>query len=67
MGLEMLHQSGIEVKYTYINNKDHQLDQDKIRILRQTNDHSCVYLIIGYEAKGNDQLFDGGCREIRYS
>jgi len=57
MGLEILHQAGIEVSYTYTNN-GHQLDQDKVRILRQTNDQSCVYLIVGYEAKGNDLLFD---------
>ena len=47
----------MEVNYKYISN-GHQLERDKIRILRQTNDRSCVYLIIGYETKGNDLLFD---------
>lgn len=59
MGLEILYQSGVEVNYTYTyTNKGHQLVQDKVRILRQTNNHNCVYLIIGYEAKGKDLLFD---------
>jgi len=56
MGLEILYQTGIEVNYTYTN-KGYLLDQDKVRILRQTNDQNCVYLIVGHEAKGND-LFD---------
>jgi len=57
MGVEVLYQSGVEINYTYIN-MGHNLDQNKARILRQINDHNCVYLIIGYETKGNDLLFD---------
>lgn len=57
MGFEILYKLGVEVSYTYTN-KGCQLDRDKIRILRQINDNNCVYLIVGYEAKGNHLLFD---------
>ena len=57
MGVEILRQSGMEINHIYTN-KDHHLNQDKARILRQVNDHSCVYLIIGYETKSNILLFD---------
>ena len=59
MGLEILCQAGIEVSYNYTYaDKGQQLDLNKVRILRQANDHKSVYLVIGYEAKGNDLLFD---------
>jgi len=56
VALEVFKEADIEVNVIHTKS-GYDIDLNKARILRQNNDLDSVYLVIGYEAKGNELFF----------